>query len=63
MKPWIEKACFPSGISYLLSSGRSGTITDPRALRIFYTRLFYAKTNHNNPRGCQGKGRQATETR
>jgi hypothetical protein len=31
-------------ISYLLSNGKCGNITDPWILRIFYTRLYYAKT-------------------
>jgi hypothetical protein len=29
----------PSGISYRLANGKSGDITDPLALRIFYTRI------------------------
>jgi hypothetical protein len=29
----------PSGISYRLANGKSGNITDPKALRIFYTRI------------------------
>lgn len=31
------------GISFLLSNGQSGEITDPAALRAFYVRIFYAK--------------------
>jgi hypothetical protein len=30
----------PSGISYRLSDGHSGEITDPRVLRTFYTRIY-----------------------
>jgi hypothetical protein len=29
----------PSGISYRLANGKCGNITDPLALRIFYTRI------------------------
>jgi len=31
----------PGGISYRLSNGREGTITDPVLLRAFYYRIFY----------------------
>jgi hypothetical protein len=34
-----------SGISYLLSSGKTGEITDPWALRVFYTRLYLCHQN------------------
>jgi hypothetical protein len=30
-----------SGISYRLANGKEGTINDPRALLIFYTRIYY----------------------
>jgi hypothetical protein len=33
-----------SGISYLLPGGKSGTITDPIALRTFYNRIYANQT-------------------
>jgi outer membrane receptor for ferric coprogen and ferric-rhodotorulic acid len=51
-------------ISYLLSNGKSGDITDPWALRAFYTRLYYAKTKDDtNTRRRPGSCRPAAETR
>jgi hypothetical protein len=37
-------------ISYLLANGKAGNLTDPRVLRIFYTRLYYHATIHKCPR-------------
>jgi hypothetical protein len=38
-----------SGISYRLANGRQGEITDPRVLRIFYTRLSILKWERSVP--------------
>jgi hypothetical protein len=44
-----------SGISYLIGA-KSGDITDPGALRTFYTRLYYAKTTKTQTGGKTAKG-------
>jgi len=43
-----------SGISYLIRGKYSGTITDPAALRTFYTRVFYGK--EITQKALKGKG-------
>jgi hypothetical protein len=54
-------------ISYLLANGKSGNITDPWALRTFYTRLYYANSineeNERRHRRPQNRGRPAKKTR
>lgn len=47
-----------SGISFLLANGKSGDIIDPAALRIFYTRIYYADQKKQPP-----PRRTTTETR
>src|SRR6516162_9011317 len=39
-----------SMISYLLSNGRSGDISDPAALRQFYTRIFHGHKSARSKR-------------
>jgi hypothetical protein len=50
-------------ISYLLANGKCGNITDPWVLRIFYTRLYYAKTKDINTRRRPDSCRPTAETR
>lgn len=49
--------CRPAGISYLLLSGKQGTITDPLALRIFYRRIWKHRYEEENTRRSAGEQR------
>jgi hypothetical protein len=41
----MNRDCRPRGISFLIN-GKMGEITDPRALAIFYTRIFNPNWRH-----------------
>jgi len=47
-----------SGISYLLADGRTGEIIDPTALRMFYTRIFYAYHDQTKRKRTPGQTAQ-----
>jgi hypothetical protein len=50
-------------ISYRLSKKKQGTITDPLAMLIFYTRIYYGEEWKKAARGLQAKCRSSSEAR